>query len=159
VSVYLNGQQVASQTVPTTVGLPVSWSNSAPILLSVLSDASSLNGELYVSSIQFHSVALEPGMIAGIGSPADGPMLADDPAIGTPPAVSVSNQGTGGVSLSWSGGAYVLQETTDLDSGQWVDSPLPFTESVGPTGNTMTTAVVTPATSGPSKFYRLIFSP
>jgi hypothetical protein len=159
VSAYLNGQQVASLAVPTPAGLPVNWSNGPPILLSVLSDATVLNGEIYVSSIQFHSVALKPGMIAGMGSPADGPMLADNPAIMTPPVLSVSPQGESGVSLSWSGNEYVLQETTDLSNGQWTDASLPFTESTGTTGNITTTAAVIPSNNVSSKFYRLIFRP
>jgi hypothetical protein len=160
VAVYLNGQPVASVVVPTAVGLPVNWSNGAPSLLSVESNATSLNGEIYVSSIQFHSVALKPGAIAGMGSPADGQMLADDPAIVAEPVLSVSSESKGSVSLSWTGNAYVLQETTNLSGGDWVDSPLPFTESEGTGGGGITTtAVVTPGAGTPSKFYRLIFSP
>jgi hypothetical protein len=63
------------------------------------------------------------------------------------------------VSLNWTGGSpYVLQETTDLTSGDWTDSALPFTESQAGC-DILTTAVAKPATEGPAKFYRLVFRP
>jgi hypothetical protein len=65
----------------------------------------------------------------------------------------------GAVNISWSGAPYVLQETTDLSSGAWENSELPFTESSGSTGGVVSTAVVTTSTSAPCKFYRLIFRP
>jgi hypothetical protein len=52
----------------------------------------------------------------------------------------------------------VLQETTDPTGGVWMDSALPFTESQV-NGNIRTTASAVPATTAPSKFYRLIFRP
>jgi hypothetical protein len=66
---------------------------------------------------------------------------------------------TGAVNITWSGNPYVLQETSDLSSGVWADSALPFTETEGSTGNIVTTAVVNPTPSTPSKFYRLVFRP
>jgi hypothetical protein len=63
------------------------------------------------------------------------------------------------VGLSWTtGGPYRLQETTELSSGVWRYSSLPFTESlVG--DQIVTTATANPAIEGPAKFYRLIFRP
>ena len=54
------------------------WSTSSPTVLSIQTNAVSLNGEFYVSSIQFHAAALTPQMIAGIGSPDIGPAPATD---------------------------------------------------------------------------------
>jgi hypothetical protein len=64
----------------------------------------------------------------------------------------------GVVNLTWTGSPYVLQETTDLTSGTWVNSTLSFTESPV-SGGVVTTAVANPGTEGPRKFYRLIFRP
>ena len=125
---YLNGQPVASLAVPTPVGLPINWSNGPPTLLSRQTNDVTLNAEFYVSSIQFHAVALTPAQLAGIGSPDTGPAPANDTSVGPQPVLSATVSG-GMVSLSWTGSPYVLQETTDLTSGVWVDSALPFTES------------------------------
>jgi hypothetical protein len=155
---YLNGQQVGSLTVPTPVGLPINWSNGPLTLLSVQTNAGSPNAEFYVSSIQFHDIALSPETIAGIGSPDNGPPPANKTWVGTSPVLSATLS-TGAVNITWSGNPYVLQETSDLSSGVWADSALPFTETEGSTGNIVTTAVVNPTPSAPSKFYRLVFRP
>jgi hypothetical protein len=161
-SIYLNGQPVAGLTVPTPVGLPINWSISPPTLLSRQTNDVSLNGEFYVSSIQFHAVALSPQQLAGIGSPGNGPTPANDTSVGPQPVLSATVSG-GSVSISWTGSAFTLQEATDLTSGVWVDSALPFTEqavAAGGSGDTQTTATAAPATGGaPQKFYRLIFRP
>ena len=157
VGLYLNGQPVASLTVATPSGLPVNWSNSVPTLFSVQTNSATLNGEFDVSSIQFHAVALSSQTIAGIGSPATGPMPGNDPSVGPEPALEVT-QSNGSVSFTWSGNSYVLEETTDLTTGDWTDSALPFTEAEV-NGNIATTAVATPSPGDSGKFYRLIFRP
>jgi len=102
---------------------------------------------------------MTPQMIAGIGSPATGPAPVNETLVGTQPVLSASIS-MGVINISWAGTPYKLQETTDLSSGVWTDSALPFTESADTgNGNILTTAVVTPTPSAPSKFYRLIFSP
>jgi hypothetical protein len=157
-SLYLNGQSVVGLTVPTPDGIRLEWfSSNSPTVLSRQTNGLALNGEFYVSSIQFHAVALAPEMLAGIGSPDTGPAPANDTSAGSQPVLSatVSN---GIVSFSWTGGPFTLQETADLTSGVWVDSALAFTESQV-NGDTLTTATADPVAEGPRKFYRLIFRP
>jgi hypothetical protein len=160
-SLYLNGQSVADIAFgPVDAnGIAISWlnSNSIPTLLSRPGDASGLNGEFYLSSIQFHAIALGPDMIAGIGSPDTGPAPANATSVGPQPVLSAMVSG-GRVSFSWTGSPYTLQETTDLTSGVWVDSALPFTESQV-NGDIHTTAIADPAVEGLQKFYRLLFRP
>ncbi len=155
-AIYLNGQPVASLTVPTPIGLPINWGNSPPTLLSAQTNASAPNGEFYLSSIQFHALALTPQGLAGIGSPDDGPAPALDTSVGAQPVLSATLS-NGLVNLTFSGTPFVPQETTDLN-GVWVDSVLPFAESPA-NGSVLTTAVADPSTEGPAKFYRLIFRP
>jgi hypothetical protein len=154
-SLYNNGQLLGTLNVATTTGLPINWSNSVPTILSRHTNDVSLNGEFYVSSVQFHAVALTPDEIAGIGSPDTGPAPANDPSVGPQPVLSATKS-NGSVSFIWAGSPYVLQETTDLTSGNWTDSALSFTER---TDGTLTTVLFNPATEGPSKFYRLIYAP
>ena len=52
----------------------------------------------------------------------------------------------------------MLQETDDLTSGNWMDSGVAF-EETEVNGNVLTTAHANPATDGPVKFYRLIYTP
>ena len=160
---YLNGVNVATLpylcpccTIPFTAS-SLNWTTSSPIILSAPANAASPNAEFYVSSIQFHAAALSPQMIAGIGSPDDGPAPGNETLAGPQPLLSAT-MANGVVNLTWSGSPYVLQETTDLNSDVWEDSALPFTESQG-SGNILTTAVANPSTEGPSKFYRLVFRP
>jgi len=136
----------------------INWGVSPPTLFSVQTNADAPNGEFYVSSIQFHDIALSSDMIAGIGSPGNGPAPANQTSAGTPPALSAALV-KGVVNITWTGSPYALQETTDLSSGAWENSEVPFTESEGTTGNIITTASVAPVKNAPSKFYRLIFSP
>jgi hypothetical protein len=101
-------------------------------------------------------------MIAGLGSPDNGPPSANDTSVGPQPALSVTML-NGIISFSWTGDSYVLQEAATDFSGAsffdvWLAAELPFTENLV-AGEIVTTAVVIPATEGPSKFYRLIFSP
>jgi hypothetical protein len=138
-------------------GTSINWSAGPPTLLSVQSNAVSPNAEFYVSSIQFHAVAMTPQMIAGIGSPGIGPAPANDTSVGPQPVLSATLS-NGIVNLAWPSSPYVLQEATDLVGGVWVDSALAFTESqIG--GGVVITAVANPATEGSRKFYRLIFRP
>jgi|GEM_PF-1255986 len=154
-NLYLNGQSVASLYVPTSSGLPVNWNSSPPTLLSRQTNDLSLNGEFYVSSIQFHAVALTPDQIAGIGSPDNGTAPVNDPSVGPAPVLAATMAG-GSINFTWGGSPYVLQETTDLTSGEWTDSALAFTENAD---GSVTTAVANPATEGRTKFYRLVFRP
>jgi hypothetical protein len=156
-SIYLNGQPVASLTVPTPVGLPIKWGNSPPTVLSVQTNAGAPNAEFYVASIQFHAVALAPQVIAGMGSPDNGPASANDTWVGPQPVLSATLS-NGIVNLAWPSSPYVLQETTDLVGGVWVNSALAFTESQV-NGSVVINAVANPATEGSRKFYRLILSP
>jgi len=66
-------------------------------------------------------------MIAGIGSPDNGPISISQTLASTQPTLTAAASG-GTINLSWPGGTYVLQETMDLRSGVWVDSMVPFTE-------------------------------
>jgi hypothetical protein len=160
ISLYLNGQLAATTTQPITAepvsGLAITWDTNTPPP-TLMSSTRGNTGELYSSGIQFHAVAVGPDVIAGLGSPDNGPIPADLTDIGQPPALSVSTS-NGVVSLSWTGSTYVLQETTDVTSDDWADSTLPFTEAQV-NGDTVMTAVLNPITEGPAKFYRLIFAP
>jgi hypothetical protein len=136
----------------------LNWAVSPPTVLSAPTNGAGPNGQFYVSSIQFHDIALTSDMLAGIGSPDNGPAPGNQTSVGPPPALTATMV-NGAVNICWSGAPYVLQETTDLSSGAWENSELPFTESSGSTGGILSTAVVTPSTSAPSKFYRLVFRP
>ena len=136
------------------------YTNSATILTGTNGAASS-SGKVYVSGLQFHAVALSPQIIGALGAPDSGPL--PDVSSVMPPAsapllsASVAN---GTVRFTWPGSGYVLQETTDLASGDWADSTLPFTEaSTGGGSEITTTAVATPTSGSPVKFYRLVFRP
>jgi hypothetical protein len=161
-SAYLNGQ-ILIPYIPCPCcllplsGTAINWSKGPPTLLSVQSNAVSPNAEFYVSSIQFHAIAMTPQMIAGLGSPDNGPTSANNTSVGPQPVLSATLS-NGVVNLTWPSSPYVLQETTDLTSGIWVDSTLSFTESQVGSG-VVINAVANPATEGPSKFYRLIFRP
>ena len=56
----------------------INWSTSSATVRNVQTNAVAPNGEFYVSSIQSHAAALIPQMIAGIGSPGNGPAPATD---------------------------------------------------------------------------------
>ncbi len=155
VSFYEDGQQLGSQFVAMPTGLPINWTNSAPTLLSRQTTDTSLNADFFVAGIQFHAVALTAEQIAGMGSPDTGVMPADETAVGPQPTLNATSS-NGVVNLSWTGSPYVLQETTSLTSGEWVDSALPLLESLD---GTQTVAVADPSVEGPIKFYRLIFRP
>ncbi len=116
------------------------------------------NGEVYLSGIQFHATAFTPEMIAGLGLPANGPLTANDTAVSTTPMM-MSKMSGGMVNFMWSGGAFLLQETTDLSRGTWTESNLPFDEQANVNGKVTTTAHADPTLEGPAKYYRLIYQP
>jgi hypothetical protein len=157
---YLNGDLVSSTVQAITgepvPGLAIVWSTNNPPP-TLLSSSSGNTGEIYSSGIRFEAVAMTPEMIAGLGAPDNGPLPLLVTSIGAAPVLSatVSN---GIVNLSWTGSPYLLQETTDLASGIWQNATLPFDESEA-NGGISTTAHADPALEGPSRFYRLIFSP
>ena len=73
---FFNSRGCSDGGIYSVVGM--NWSTRSPTVLSVQTNAVSLSGEFYVSSIQFHAVVLTAQMIAGIGSPENGPALAND---------------------------------------------------------------------------------
>ena len=159
---YLNGTQTLTYQLCTCctlqfTNMSLNWTNGSPIIVSQATNAAQANGDLYVSSLQFHAVALQPQVIAQMGAAGAGIQASSAtlPAAAPDLSVSVSN---GVVNLSWSGEGYVLEETTDLSSGVWVESQLPFTEIQN--GSGVTSTVVTNNSAGrPAKFYRLVFRP
>ena len=157
-TLYVNGEFANSLVIhgtPHVPVLPIDYLADTPPTL--LSSPEGTSGELYASSIQFHAIAMTAEMIAGLGSPDNGPIPANDTSVGVQPVLSASSA-NGLVNLSWTGSTFVLQEATDLTSGLWVDSGLPFDESEV-SGDIVTTAHANPATEGPVKFYRLIYKP
>ena len=70
----------------------INWGVSPPTLFSVQTNAVAPNGEFYVSSIQFHDIALTSDMIAGIGSPDNGP-APGEPDLGWHAARALGNHG------------------------------------------------------------------
>jgi hypothetical protein len=157
---YLNGQPAGSTILPAAGapidGVTINWSNSAPTLLSRQTNDTG-DVEYFVSSIQFHAVALTAGQLAGIGGPDTGPAPGNDTAVGPQPVVSVAQSG-GLITLTWLGSPFELQETDDIGSGVWMESGLPFSETQV-NGNVQTTATAKPAPQAPAKFYRLVFRP
>jgi hypothetical protein len=156
-AMYNNGQVLGSLTVPTSTGLPIDWQSSAATFLSRQTNDPAVSAEFFVSSLQFHAAALTPDQIAGSGSPDGGSAPTSDTSVGPQPALSAT-VANGVVSFTWSGSPYVLQETSDVSSGNWVDSDLPFTETQVSTA-IVTTAVANRAAQAPAKFYRLVFRP
>jgi hypothetical protein len=73
---FFNSLGCAGGGIYSVVG--INWSTCSPTVRSVQTNAVSLNSEFYISSIQFHADALTPQMIAGIGSPDNGPVPAND---------------------------------------------------------------------------------
>jgi hypothetical protein len=111
--------------------------------------------------MQFHATAMTPEMLAGLGSLENGPIPANNTSVGLQPVLSAT-MSNGVVNLTWTGGPYVLQEGASYHIDSFFDifteCALPFTETM--VGNDIvTTAVINPATEGPSRFYRLIFRP
>jgi hypothetical protein len=144
-------------TVPFTAST-INWPVSAPTVFSAPTNAPGPNGTFYVAGIQFHDVALTDDMLAGLGSPEDGPVPGNQMSIGPAPLLSAT-MADGSVNLAWTGSPYALQETTDLNSGAWSNSEVAFIETVGSTGEIVTTAVAQPTADAPRKFYRLVFRP
>ena len=153
-SLYVNGELAGSASSNVPTGVVVFRSDS---LATVFSSPEGTGSDLFVSDLQFHAVALEPEMIAGMGSPDNTPIPANDTSVGEPPALAVSFS-KGAVSLSWRGGAFRLQETRDLANGPWLDSSADFDETEVD-GEITTTAHANPTLEGPALFYRLIYAP
>jgi hypothetical protein len=157
-TLYVNGEFANSLVIhgtPHVPTLPVDYLSDVPATL--LSSQEGTSGEVYASSVQFHATAMTAEMIAGLGSPDNGPLPANDTSVGVQPVLSAT-MSNGIINLSWTGSTFVLQEATDLTSGLWADSGLPFDESEV-SGDIVTTAHANPATEGPVKFYRLIYQP
>lgn len=155
---YVNGESAGSITfhgTPHVPVLPVDYLADIPATL--LSSPEGTSGESYVSSIQFHAVAMTSEMIAGLGSPDSGPTPANDTSVGVQPVLSATTS-NGIVHFTWTGSTFVLQESSDLATGVWVDSRLPFDETEAD-GDIVTTAHANPATEGAVKFYRLSYAP
>ena len=159
---YLNGLpvitnvQICTCCVATFTNTSLNWANGSPTVLSAPA-GSPPNPDIYMASLQFHSIAMTSDMIAGIGSPATGPV----PTGSTLPSVAPMLNATlsdGTITISWSGSEYVLQESSDLGSGQWTDSTMTFTETQQGSDST-TSATAKPSPQAPAKFYRLVFRP
>jgi hypothetical protein len=160
VSLYVNGLPGAAITVTVTnngvpTGISPNWTVGPPAFFS---STSGVTAEFYVAGLQFIADAFQSAQIAGLGTPDSGALTINDTSLpGPSPVISASLAG-GSVSLNWTGAPYVLQETTDLSTGQWTDSDLPVSEST--VGNEIvTTAIAVPSVEQPCKFYRLIFRP
>jgi hypothetical protein len=160
INAYLNG------VITTTVVIcpccvihitPIDWSASPPVLFPGQFGADQ-NAEFFVSDIQFHSIAMTAEMIAGLGSPDAGPAPVNQTTVSQQPPPLTATMSDGMLNITWPGSPYELQETTDLSSGIWTTSTLPFTETQAG-GNVTTTAGGTSPLQGPAKFYRLVFRP
>jgi hypothetical protein len=157
-TLYVNGEFANSFVIHGTPHVPVlPIDYLSDVSATLLSSQEGTSGEVYASSVQFHATAMTAEMIAGLGSPDNGPIPANDTSVGVQPVLSASTA-NGIIDLSWTGSTFVLQEATDLTSGLWMDSGLPFDESEV-SGDIVTTAHANPATEGPVKFYRLIYQP
>jgi hypothetical protein len=164
-TLYLNGQPVANTTASAATGFPVDWSVAAPSLLSRQTNDCGSSfcspGDFYVAALQFHSAALGPEAIAGLGGPDTGPLPLGGTTLDAQPELSATLQDDGTVAITWIGQSFKLQETDGLQ-GQgtaWSDSTLDYTESQTSTGQVMTTAKTKPPPDKPAKFYRLVFAP
>jgi hypothetical protein len=160
---YVNGKPAGSIRLLAVYEADLYWDGvRSDSQVAVFSSPDGTDGELYAASLQFHTVAFTPEMIAVIGSPDDGPIPANDPSGGV--ITVLEDQPSTGyilnddVNLSWIGSGFVLQETRDLTRGVWMDSKLPFDEAEV-NGEINTTAHANPALEGPAKFYRLIYAP
>jgi len=152
---YLNGKPAGIKSFAAPAGSLASDLASMVTIMS--SPVMGTKRESFVSSLQFHAVAFTPEMLAGIGSPDNGPLRANDTSVGLCPALSATTS-NGVVNLSWTGSAFLLQETSDVRRGAWIDSTLPFDEAEV-NGEITTTAHANPAMEGQEKFYRLTYVP
>jgi hypothetical protein len=148
---YLNGKLAGS--TPFAGAAPF----TSESLATLFSSPAGTTGESYVSGIQFHAVAMTPEIIAGLGDPGNTPLPGNDTSAGASPVLSV-NTSNGVANISWTGSAYLLQETFDLSRDPWVDSLLPFEQSEI-NGNILTTSHAYPPMKERARFFRLIYSP
>ena len=151
--IYLNGQVVAEMAgmfdVPMTGADPGAESGT-------LFNTSDGNGaDLFLAGIQFHETALPPELLAGLGDPDSGELVAMDttvpPLLNTLQAMRVN----GKVVASWSEDSTKLQETTDPVSGMWTDSDLPFTQTEDAM-SIHTSVEVDPKAGDPVRYFRLV---
>ena len=115
-TLYVNGEFANSLVIhgtPHVPTIPIDWLSDVPATL--LSSQEGTSGEVYASSIQFHATAMTAEMIAGLGSPDNGPLPANDTSVGVQPVLSATTA-NGLVYLSWTGSANVLQEAPDLNA-------------------------------------------
>jgi hypothetical protein len=149
-SLYLNGKPAGSAP---GISIHNGATNRTDYILATPQNA----GESYVSSIQFHGVAMTPEMIAGIGFPDDRPIRANDTSVGVSPVLS-ANISNGAVKVLWIGSTFLLQETRDLTRGAWMDSLLPF-DQTEMNGEITTTVYVNPYLEIQVLLFRLKYSP
>jgi hypothetical protein len=154
-TLFLNGMNDGGTSFNAAPGTLAFNSSS---VATVFSSPEGTADQSFVSSIQLHDMALDSDTMASIGSPGNGPIPASSPVVGKPPVLSGSVL-NGILNISWSGSAYRLQETSNLTSGVWVDSALPFDETMDASGMMTTTAHANPTTEGKAKFYRLLNTP
>jgi hypothetical protein len=152
-TVYVNGELGGStQIIGTSPAITVAAG------LAVFSSPDGTDGELYVSGLQFHPVAFTPEMMASIGSPENGQIPANDPSMSVMSPVLLVTMSPTGINLKWdddNGGAFDLEETSNLGNGEWMESMPPFIEEADVSGKITFTATVNPSLGGQVKFYRL----
>jgi DNA-binding beta-propeller fold protein YncE len=157
VTLSLNGKLAGSASITKTGPGTLVFSSSSLATVVVVGSADG-NGIVYASSIAFFDDAMTPEMIASIGGSDNGPFPVNDPSMSVmPPALSEILLYPIDVKIMWddlNGGAFFLEETSDLTSGVWTESFLPFTQ-MEKNGNISTTADAIPSLEGRVKFYRL----
>jgi hypothetical protein len=126
-------------------------------MISVLGSPDGTESDIFAACIQFHATAMTPEMIAGLGSPDNGPLPGNNTSVSETPVLSVRME-SGVVVGDWQGDGFKLQETTDLGSGRWTDSEVPL--EIMETGDDLTTSARIKVMPGNNaKFYRLIYAP
>ena len=158
-TLYVNGEFANSLVIhgtPHVPTIPIDYLSDVPATL--LSSQEGTSGEVYASSIQFHATAMTAEMIAGLGSPDNGPLPANDTSVGVQPVLSAT-MSNGIINLSWTGSAYVLQEAPDLTGSSFTLEAAHNLTEIQVGADIVTTVVINPATDGPAKFYRLIYQP
>ncbi|MEI9962916.1 MAG: immunoglobulin domain-containing protein [Limisphaerales bacterium] len=149
ISVYLNGKLIGNAG-------PRSGPITPDSIVSVVSSPEGNVAGSYVSSIAFFTDALTPQMLAGLGSPDNGPIFSVSTTIGMSPLISATTL-DGMIQFSWPDTAFTLQETSDLGA-EWQDSYMPFEETADARGKITMTVRVNPA-NGTAKFFRLKSAP
>ena len=147
--VYLNGRPAGEvRNLPTI-------STSGPDGGLLFPAGSEETGDLFVAGIQFHEKALPPEWFLGLGAPNESELgsLQSGPADPTP---MLRGSMSGGIlKLDWMGETSRLQETSDLASGEWRDSELPFWSDEGAFGIRTRSEAIPDAANG-IRYFRLI---